>query len=565
MARGFVTGALWGCIVMGAGLVVLSQLAPVQQAAQTAVPKVANDAAVAPPKPAPAAPVIDSVTATALPDVVQAPVVSDKAELPKAAEPAPVMTDTPQAPAQDVAEAPATAVPAPVADQVADAAPGLAPDQKSGAEAAVPPAMTPAPTVAIPVAPNTKAVDGAKPVPEVAAVVPAPVVVAQPETPQLDVGTGMAAAAPTAPLPDLPAVPEAPPTLAGLEPALTAPGSEVAPVAPLPPEPEGAKDALLAPTLQPGQAEPAHLPQIAPADEPAMAAVLPIAVPVPEVETPPKESPATTIEAQVPTLPPVKPLTDKVPKGIGQAPGVEVGLLPHIGEIPIVEAPVADLRPVVRFAREFDAGAGKPLFVILLQDVGSAGMARDALAKLPFPVSFVVDPLASDAKAAALAYRAAGQEVVTLANGIPAGAEASDLAETFQTLTAILPESVAVIDQDLGGFQDNRPLAGLVLPILQDEGRGLVTYDRGLNAADQIARRDGVPSAVIFRRLDGENETKATIRRYLDRAAFKAAQEGRVVVIGDTRADTVAAILEWTVEGRASSVTLAPLTAVLGR
>ena len=70
---------------------------------------------------------------------------------------------------------------------------------------------------------------------------------------------------------------------------------------------------------------------------------------------------------------------------------------------------------------------------------------------------------------------------------------------------------------------------------------------------------------MIFRRLDGEGESIATIRRYLDRAAFKAAQEGVVVVIGDTREATVAAILEWTVEGRAATVTLAPVTAVLGR
>ena len=52
-------------------------------------------------------------------------------------------------------------------------------------------------------------------------------------------------------------------------------------------------------------------------------------------------------------------------------------------------------------------------------------------------------------------------------------------------------------------------------------------------------------------------------RRYLDRAAFKAAQEGRVVVQGTTRPETVQALLEWTVEGRAGSVELAPASAVL--
>ncbi len=522
---------LWGCIVVGTGLVVLSQMAPVQRAANSVAPVAPKAGEVAAAKPA-AAEGAKAAVPAAVP--VLPPKVAD------------TVVSKPAAPAPAVGAAPEVVV-KPESNAVVDAG-------------AAPAVQTPA-AAEIPAAPAEKTA----PVVTAVAPIPAAPVAVPPVLPAQDLGTGLTAAPLPAALPDLPAVPEAPPTLAGLEPALTAPKAEAAPVAPLPPEPEGAKDALLAPALQPGQAEPAHLPQIAPADDPSMVAVAPAAVPVPEVEVPPKASPATTIEAQVPTLPPVKGLTDRVPKGLGQVPGVEVNTLPHIGDTPKVEAPLQDERPVAKFARRFDGAAGKPLFVILLRDVGAAGMARAELAKLPFPVSFVVDPLASDAGAASKVYRAAGQEVVTLANGIPAGAAASDLAETFQTLSAILPESVAVIDQDLGGFQDDRPLAGMVLPILQDEGRGLVTYDRGLNAADQIARRDGVPSAVIFRRLDGAGEKKATIRRYLDRAAFKAAQEGAVVVIGDTRAETVAAILEWTVEGRASSVTLAPLTAVLGR
>ena len=580
MARGFVTGVLWGCIVVGTGLVVLSQMAPVQQAANSAAPMVpkAGDPAAAKPaetaKPAEAvaakdaAPVVVAIPPPKVADAgVAKPAAAVPAETAKPVVAAPVVAGPAvTAPAVTVPVAPEVAAAPPVAAAPEPAAPDMAVKPEGGAVVVsdlpvVAPATAEAGLAATPAAPEAPvapAVESA-PVPAAPASLP-------PERPAQDVGTGMAAAPMPAPLPDRPAAPEAPPSLAGLEPALTAPGAEAAPVAPLPPEPEGAKDALLAPALQPGQAEPAHLPQIAPAEDPAVAVIAPAVVPAPKADVPPKESASSTIEAQVPTLPPVKGLVDRVPKGMN-APvaGVEVNNLPHIGDAPKVEAAVKDVRPVTTFARKFEAAAGKPLFAILLHDVGTAGMARSELAKLPFPVSFVIDPLATDAKDASATYRAAGQEVVTLANGIPAGAEASDLAETFQTLAGILPESVAVIDQDLGGFQDDRPMAGMVLPILQDEGRGLVTYDRGLNAADQIARRDGVPAAVIFRRLDGEGENKATIRRYLDRAAFKAAQEGQVVVIGDTRADTVAAILEWTVEGRASSVTLAPLTAVLGK
>ena len=100
-------------------------------------------------------------------------------------------------------------------------------------------------------------------------------------------------------------------------------------------------------------------------------------------------------------------------------------------------------------------------------------------------------------------------------------------------------------------------------PVSYTHLRGLITYDKGLNAADQVARREDVPSAAIFRQLDAEDEDVPVIRRYLDRAAFKAAQEGRVMVLGQTRPETIAALMEWTLEGRAASVTLAPATAVM--
>ena len=382
------------------------------------------------------------------------------------------------------------------------------------------------------------------------------------------------AAAPDAQAQPAIAAPEAAsdaPSLTGLDQALTMPDVETAPIAadPAPPAPDGPSDALLVPGQPQDQPKSASLPQIAPVADPDVATPPPAALAEPATDPVPAKSPAATLQDNQPTLPPAQPLQDKLPTSVlnKTVPGVKTHQLPQIGAAPKAADPAATppQPPVQKFARSFQNTAAKPLFVILLHDVGAAGMSRDDVAKLPFPVSFVIDPLATDAKAASTAYRAAGQEVLTLANGIPQGAKAEDLETTFQTLSAILPESVAVVDQDIGGFQDQRSLANLVLPVIQGQGRGLVTYDRGLNAADQIARRSGVPSTVIFRRLDGDGENKSTIRRYLDRAAFKAAQDGQVVVIGDTRAEPVAAILEWTLEGKAATVALAPLTAVLGR
>jgi hypothetical protein len=131
------------------------------------------------------------------------------------------------------------------------------------------------------------------------------------------------------------------------------------------------------------------------------------------------------------------------------------------------------------------------------------------------------------AEAAAI-YRAAGQEVVMLATAIPKGAKAADLEQSFAAVAQILPEAVALIDTADATFQDDRGLSAEVVTHLDDKGLGLLTFDRGLNAADQVARREGVPAATVFRSLDDEGEDSPLIRRYLDRAAFKAAQEGRV-------------------------------------
>jgi polysaccharide deacetylase 2 family uncharacterized protein YibQ len=304
----------------------------------------------------------------------------------------------------------------------------------------------------------------------------------------------------------------------------------------------------------------------------------PLLQPAPEGDAPPV--PALIVpDAPLPTVPETVPEVSDAPEDLALAvPGVRIDRLPRIGDdaapaedgmsteeaaTPVLPEAVLGTTPLELFRREFDNPEAKPLFGIILIDEGIPAEEKVRLASLPFAISFAVDPLAADSADAAVIYRSAGQEVVMLASGIPQGATAGDLEQTFQALDMAMPEAVAVLDPIDGGFQDSLDLARQAVPIVAEQGRGIVTYDRGLNSADQVARREGVPRATIFRVLDAEGESIPKMRNYLDRAAFKAAQEGRVLVIGSARAETVAAILEWTVEGRAASVALAPLSAIL--
>jgi polysaccharide deacetylase 2 family uncharacterized protein YibQ len=259
---------------------------------------------------------------------------------------------------------------------------------------------------------------------------------------------------------------------------------------------------------------------------------------------------------------------------LGETDGVIVGRLPKIGDAPVEEAPAADsieaaevadaepdTRPIVQYATAFENPEAKPVMALVLIDPGTAELDRTGLAALPFPVSFALDPMDPATPDRAAIYRAAGKEVVMLATGIAEGAQASDIEVSFQSMARGLPEAVAVMDLAEPLFQDQRPLASLVVPVVGAQGRGLLTWDRGLNAADQVARRDDVPAAVVFRDVGGTDS--AAIRRVLDRAVFKAGQDGRVAVAGTATPELVAALLEWTVEGRAATVALGPVTAVL--
>lgn len=397
----------------------------------------------------------------------------------------------------------------------------------------------------------------------------------------------LAEAASTEPAPEASEAPEAtivPEIVA--DPVVEAPAAEVAaePAPELAPEPviEPEPAAVTAPEADPAPAADPE-PEPLPAVEPEIAEVAPEADPAYMPGSRSKPLPG----ADEPTTPSVGSEADVTPEpgstleptpGLDAAPeGVVVGRLPKIedqtegaeGDVEVAgeaaDAPEAstDAQPILAYASPFENPDAKPVLAVVLIDSGAADLDRAALAVLPFPVSFALDPLDPATPERAALYRAAGREVVILATGIAYGSQASDVEVAFQSMAQNLPEAVAVMDLATPMFQNQRPLASIVVPVVAAQGRGLLTWDQGLNAADQVARREDVAAAVIFRDLASSGTDTLAIRRILDRAVFKAGQDGRAVVAGTATAETVAALLEWSVEGRAATIALGPLTAAM--
>ena len=421
---------------------------------------------------------------------------------------------------------------------------------------------------------------------------PAPSLLAAPVGDDLPQASEQPAAAPSVATAEIPALPEQGDTN-GEEPALAESGVE----------PGEADDDVIAginpgqlvppgTDVAPGSANQMELPPLTPEEEamlariaaegpgsalpPDMVAEAPSVDPAVPVDTPAAESDAADQPAS-PTLPNedrVLRIGDGEDATLPTAPslvesdGAGGNKLPQIGDAPVDVAQAEDVkpvdsRPIAAFARTFDNPDDKPTMAIVLIDEGGAETDRAALAALPFAVTFALDPTDPQAAEHAAIYRAAGQEVAMLATALPKGGTAADVEVALSVMSNALPESVAIVDLPQRAFQADRALAALVVPAVGAAGRGILTWDQGLNAADQVARREEVPAAVAFRDLDGGDETTPVVRRYLDRAAFKAAQEGTVTVVGRTRAETVAALLEWAVEGRSATVALAPLSAVM--
>ena len=217
---------------------------------------------------------------------------------------------------------------------------------------------------------------------------------------------------------------------------------------------------------------------------------------------------------------------------------------------------------LIRFGLPFENPEGSPLMSLVLVHESGSALSDAQLAALPQGIAIAVDASQSDAADLSSTYRGSGREVVMIPS-LPEGAEPQDVEQALRVNFETIPEAVALMDISGSGFQSDREAVQQVIDVIGTSGHGLITYPRGLNTANQSAGRAGVPAGLIFRRLDGSQETAEQIRRALDRAAFRARADEAVILVGSTSPNTMAAIVEWASGNRAKSVTLAPISAAL--
>lgn len=229
-------------------------------------------------------------------------------------------------------------------------------------------------------------------------------------------------------------------------------------------------------------------------------------------------------------------------------------------DAPIVVA--EDLPALVANSADFNGEVAGPMLSIVLVDIAQLGPEDAAIQNLPFPVTFGVDVLATEAGARAQAYRDSGLEVLAMV-GLPDGAQVTDVATTLAQAREIMPVSMGFLDVPASSYQASRQIAAQVVATAKESGHGLLTFPRGLNALEQEAQSESQPAITVFRDIDGRGQDVAAIKRFLDQAAFRAGIDGGLVLLGRSTNETIQALAEWALGNRAATVSLVPLSHLL--
>jgi len=236
--------------------------------------------------------------------------------------------------------------------------------------------------------------------------------------------------------------------------------------------------------------------------------------------------------------------------------------LPTVGANEEESVDTLAARPVEVNAEQFENADEKPVMAIVLVDTGEAAFDMEALESFPYPLSLAVSTLDPNVAAKTTDYRARGFEVLAMVD-MPTDATASDVEQALQAHLSVSDAFVGVMEGLDDGLQGSKEISDQVTQALLESGHGLLMQTNGLNTAQKLAAKEGVPSNTVFREFDTGEQTAVVMRRFLDGAAFKAGQEQGVVMVGQLRDEAISALLLWALQDRAGTVAMAPVSAAL--
>ncbi|WP_299353275.1 divergent polysaccharide deacetylase family protein [uncultured Shimia sp.] len=254
-------------------------------------------------------------------------------------------------------------------------------------------------------------------------------------------------------------------------------------------------------------------------------------------------------------LKPATSLTEKTSE-------LESSRLPTVGADSTEAGTDVVARPFDSNAVQFEAAGDKPLMSIVLIDDGAPQIPPEALADFPYPLSIAINTLVPDVAERVATYRDMGFEILAMVD-LPAAAAPADVEVALTAHLSVMPEAVAVMEGTGDGLQGSKPLSDQVAAVLLGSGHGLLLFQQGLDTARKLASREGVPAATVFRDFDSKGQTASVMRRFLDQAAFKANQEGGVIMVGRLKEETLSALLVWGLQDRAGTVAVAPVSATI--
>jgi polysaccharide deacetylase 2 family uncharacterized protein YibQ len=223
-----------------------------------------------------------------------------------------------------------------------------------------------------------------------------------------------------------------------------------------------------------------------------------------------------------------------------------------LGELPALE----------RFGAPFQPAGDKPVMSVILIDDGSGPLGPGAIGAFPVPLTFALDAAAPDALQRMMQYRDRGYEVMALAD-LPQNATPPQAKDTLDALLHGLPEVVGVLEGGGSGLQATPAVTDQVTQAVKQGGHGLVLLSNGQNIA-RLAVNEGVPSATVFRDLDGQGQDAAQIRGFLEQALAEAGPDVSMILVGRLRADTISALLLWGLEeSTQEAIDIVPVSSIL--